>query len=1254
MVNNQNLKIVSLNVNGIIDRHRRETIFTLLATKNAEIFLLSDTRLGTEHIEEAKISWINDYQGTDAFFSPAASSRVTGVAILFGKNFHSTTQTINKVSLFSEPFKGRCLSLELKFGKRKHKIISIYAPTVAADRKKFFKQLYKEQSSHIHTIIGGDFNMIQNPNLDKSTSDIYEHLQGNNELNLFLTQHKLVDAFRHQFPTEKKFTFTSRNNPNLPIQSRIDRIYLPPSASNFDTKIEGPYIITDHCMVVTKFSPQRNHPLNKRGKSYWKFDATLLKNIDYIREIRSICDDFLERRVEFSSTIEFWEALKKHFKIFTTEFALDLKQSDQAFIEEKYRALEAEQNKTIPDQAMVMEIQNAIAEHLSLELEKLLVKTKLQKIEHDEKPTAYFYKRLQSRAEKQCIEKVIDGNGDMTTESSKILEECANFYQKLYHSDPSKISMDLQNKMLEKLTRQISANTKSRLENEISVEELALALKNMPDGKSPGSDGLNAEFYKKFQDKLLPILADVAIESKNIGQMTDTQRGAILALLYKNKGVKEDLNNWRPISLLCVDYKIITKSLANRIQAAMSEIIDQSQTACIRNRSINNNLWLLRDVIMHANETQSSTIMFSLDQYKAFDMVDHKLILRTLEKFGFGPNFITWVKTLYTNCFSIIQNNGNFSRKVILERGVRQGCSLSCYLYVVVAEILAITIRKDTRIKGYVMPNPVSILEQLKISQYADDTLIFLKYYLGSNNIGQTQDSLERLMTALNDFQRASGAVLNIGKSKIRIFGANGITKPPNGTYTNLTATSEFSRNFKHLLTSGNETLEIKPMEEGLEVLGLAFYNCFEKTWKVNFEKIKDKIEKKLQALYMRNLTFKGRALVLNTLVLSKLWYAASVFPVSTRSLGNLVFDTDTLITKIEDSCAQYIWQKKESKPISKDVLSLPIKLGGLGILNIRRQAMALKFKQLGQVINQSHKHPSSRFARHWLHVLNNPNPNILPFLPYTEFLRDCQPDANQVVSPVAHHVVENLICIAREIEDMLTSPNQIPTCKQVYNHLAQHRITSIEGKNLWLMSTGIEPKFQNTWKTFASTIMNQNFWKMRLFALHEAGLYDKRRVSRGSPPNAEFCKTCIRNHPPVEIRDSTEHTFMECPKARAIWHTVIPTLNKTKKFQNKPANSIKEVILGSIGRNASIPNTLIATTISIIWDKRNKLLYENIDVPISAMLIVIKTAFKNAILNHYKIAQNNGQRDVEKFIEANNNTGIFEVDQNQQIVWKL
>ena len=83
------------------------------------------------------------------------------------------------------------------------------------------------------------------------------------------------------------------------------------------------------------------------------------------------------------------------------------------------------------------------------------------------------------------------------------------------------------------------------------------------------------------------------------------------------------MKNWRPISLLCVDYKIIAKALAKKLQSALPEIIHPNQTCGIPNRSINNNLWTIRDTIHHATENYCPTLLISLDQEKAFDRVDH-------------------------------------------------------------------------------------------------------------------------------------------------------------------------------------------------------------------------------------------------------------------------------------------------------------------------------------------------------------------------------------------------------------------------------------------------------------------------------------------------------------------------------------------------------------------------------------------------------------------------------------------------------
>ena len=114
--------------------------------------------------------------------------------------------------------------------------------------------------------------------------------------------------------------------------------------------------------------------------------------------------------------------------------------------------------------------------------------------------------------------------------------------------------------------------------------------------KSPGSDGLPVEFYRRFWGLLGPDLVEILNYSFQHGSLSETQRRGIIRLLYKKEDPLE-LKNWRPISLLNTDYKICTKVLANRLRHVLPRIINKDQTCGIPDRSIYENLFLLRDTI---------------------------------------------------------------------------------------------------------------------------------------------------------------------------------------------------------------------------------------------------------------------------------------------------------------------------------------------------------------------------------------------------------------------------------------------------------------------------------------------------------------------------------------------------------------------------------------------------------------------------------------------------------------------------------
>ena len=116
-------------------------------------------------------------------------------------------------------------------------------------------------------------------------------------------------------------------------------------------------------------------------------------------------------------------------------------------------------------------------------------------------------------------------------------------------------------------------------------------------------------------------------------------RQAVLSCFYKKRD-REDITNWRPISLLNYDNKIYTKILVNKIQPTLEYITGLEQTATIKGRTIIENLQLNRDVMSYANANKILAAMIALNQENAFHRVEWNFLLRTLQHFGCGPEII--------------------------------------------------------------------------------------------------------------------------------------------------------------------------------------------------------------------------------------------------------------------------------------------------------------------------------------------------------------------------------------------------------------------------------------------------------------------------------------------------------------------------------------------------------------------------------------------------------------------------------------
>ena len=208
------------------------------------------------------------------------------------------------------------------------------------------------------------------------------------------------------------------------------------------------------------------------------------------------------------------------------------------------------------------------------------------------------------------------------------------------------------------------------LTDEIKEEDIWNAAKVMKNGKSPGNDGLSIEFYKKFWNTIKSDLLEVVRYALKHGELSPSQYQGIIKLGAK-KGNLELIESWRPITLLNVDYKIISKVIANRLKYVMDKIISKEQYCGVPGRTIVHCNNTLRDLINYVNNNNLQVGLLNLDWSKAFDRVNMSFLFEIMVSMGFPEEFINWIKTLYKCSKSSLCVNGLITSSIDVKRSVR-------------------------------------------------------------------------------------------------------------------------------------------------------------------------------------------------------------------------------------------------------------------------------------------------------------------------------------------------------------------------------------------------------------------------------------------------------------------------------------------------------------------------------------------------------------------------------------------------------
>jgi len=367
-----------------------------------------------------------------------------------------------------------------------------------------------------------------------------------------------------------------------------------------------------------------------------------------------------------------------------------------------------------------------------------------------------------------------EARGTPNVESHEKNSQCMAELARMYHDnlqnrgrenkDPEEREQTI-NGIIEFVETKPSQSEAEAINSLISEEEVVKALKLSDNDKAAGLDGATYKMWSSIsQDRKSNGAEDTPFDviqlmtaAFNDIELNGTAYGPNFAEgwmcpIYKNKE-KDKIENYRPITILNTDYKLMTKVLAMRLAKSAPTLLHKIQAGFVPGRQISEQTQLLKMILNYAEVTEENGMIIALDQAKAYDRIEHDYLWMTLKAFKIPNHFIQTVKNLYSEATTKVMINGHLISSFHVTRGVRQGDPLSCLLFNLGIEALSLMLGRSN-LKGLIVPRTQ---ERLIANLFTDDTTTFLA----------EEDPLTDLIEILDCWCLAAGAQFNTEKTKI-------------------------------------------------------------------------------------------------------------------------------------------------------------------------------------------------------------------------------------------------------------------------------------------------------------------------------------------------------------------------------------------------------------------------------------------------------------------------------------------------------
>ena len=490
---------------------------------------------------------------------------------------------------------GRYLQCEFSFQDSAFCVLNIYAPNRNPARDLFLAQLDDLVDPAVPTVLCGDFNTVFDRSLDRSGSSVGDTSR---ESTLALTRlfdsSCVIDIWRYLHPSSSAFTWSTWDGS---LSSRIDIFGCPYSWISSVLACDIlPSPFSDHCAVLLRVNvPQAV----LRGAGRWKLNISFLEDEEYVSLISNFLLDWRRYQNCYSSLAKWWEACKEKIKGLSIKYGVAKSRARCGQHGLLVRLASHLKSKLDQGNSSCRGPYNStLAELAKIDLsaaQGAQIRSRVQWVEEGESSSSFFFRLEKKRGADRRISALKASDGTIVSDTSALCDVITSFYSDLFSSQPT--DADARSSLLSNVNSSLSPDDAQSCDGLLTSDESFAALRGMARCKAPGSDGLPMEFYLKFWDLLGDDLICVLNSCFRSGCLSLSQRRGVISLSFK-KGDLLDIRNWRPISLLNVDYKLAARTIAGRLLKVIHHVVAKDQTCGVPGRFLLGRMFLFSGMLL--------------------------------------------------------------------------------------------------------------------------------------------------------------------------------------------------------------------------------------------------------------------------------------------------------------------------------------------------------------------------------------------------------------------------------------------------------------------------------------------------------------------------------------------------------------------------------------------------------------------------------------------------------------------------------